>query len=157
MGLAHAARGCSLVEVLVAMTLFAVAAAAVAQMTTFAARTNLQAGRSSLATIIAQQKLEELLGDAGSVLQPSPAGALTASLDGWFDFVDPRGRSIAAGVSPPSGSDYLRRWSVAPLSGTDALIVQVVVTDVRNAGVAAPASPGQDQVRIVAVKGRQGF
>jgi type II secretory pathway pseudopilin PulG len=151
------ARGCSLIEVLVAIGIFTVALVALAQLTVIAARANVQAGRTSVATVIAQQKIEELLPqDLASNL--TPAGALTTSLDGWFDFVDRNGRSIGSGARPPSGSDYLRRWSIAPMTGTDTLLVQVVVLDSRQTATAATmASRRPDQVWLVAAKGRHAF
>lgn len=153
------ARGCSLIEVLVAIGIFTVALVALAQLTVIAARANLQAGRTSFATVIAQQKVEELLsGDLAPNL--SPAGALTTSLDGWFDFVDRHGRSIGSGARPPSGSGYLRRWSIEPVTGTDTLLVQVAVIDIRQAmtaDAAAMASRRPDQVWLVAAKGRHAF
>ena len=151
------ARGFSLIEVLVAIGIFTVAVVALAQLTAIAARANLQAGRTSFATVIAQQKIEELL-PADLVSNLSPAGALTTSLDGWFDFVDRHGRSVGTGARPPSGTDYLRRWSVELVTGTDTLLVQVAVIDIRQAMTAAAmASRSHEQVWLVAAKGRHAF
>jgi type II secretory pathway pseudopilin PulG len=153
------ARGCSLIEVLVAIGIFTVALVALAQLTAIAARANLQAARTSFATVIAQQKIEELLpGDLAVNL--SPPGALTTSLDGWFDFVDRHSRSLGSGARPPAGSDYLRRWSVEPVTGSETLLVQVAVIDMRQAmtaDAAAMASRRPDQVWLVAAKGRHAF
>ena len=153
------ARGCSLIEVLVSIGILTVAVVALAQLTVIAARANLQAGRTSFATVIAQEKIEEILPED---LAPnlSPAGALTTSVGGWFDFVDRHGRSVGTGARPPSGSGYLRRWSVEPVIGTDTLLVQVVVIDIRQAmtaDAAAMASRRHEQVWLVAAKGRHAF
>ena len=152
-------RGCSLIEVLVAMAIFMVAAGGLAQLATLAAGANLRAGRASSATVIAQQKIEELLSDPGLARNLSPARALTSSLDGWFDFVDRRGRPIGAGASPAAGSDYLRRWSVERLIDSATLIVQVEVTDIRNgtSGGSAAALRRTDPVRLVAATGALAF
>jgi len=152
-------RGCSLIEVLVAMAIFMVAAGGLAQLGALATSANLRAGRTSSATVIAQQKVEELLSDPGLARQVSPARALSSSVDGWFDFVDRRGRPIGAGVSPPEGSDYLRRWSVERLTDGAALIVQVEITDIRNATSCGSAgAPRQtDPVRLVAAAGAEAF
>jgi Tfp pilus assembly protein PilV len=151
--------GCSLIEVLVAMAIFMVAASGLAQLTTLATGADVQAGRTSLATVIAQQKIEELLSDPGLAHHVSPARTLTSSLDGWFDFVDRRGRPTAAGASSAAGSGYLRRWSVEPLIDGASLVVQVEVTEIRNATAAAavPASRRTDAVRLVAATGAQAF
>ena len=119
----------------------------------------MQAGRTSAATVIAQQKIEELLPE-DLASNPSPPGTLTASLDGWFDFVDRHGRSIGSGARPPLGSDYLRRWSIESVTGSDTLLVQVVVIDSRQAMApvaAASASRRPDQVWLVAAKRRHAF
>ena len=155
----RASRGFSLIEVLVAIGIFTVALVALAQLSVIATRANLRAGRTSFATVIAQQKIEELLSE-DLAANLSPAGALTTSLDGWFDFVDRHGRSVGTGARPPSGSDYLRRWSVEPLTGADTLRVQVAVIDIRQAmtgDAAAIDSRRPDQVWLVAAKGRHAF
>jgi type II secretory pathway pseudopilin PulG len=152
-------RGCSLIEVLVAMAIFMVAAGGLAQLGALATGANLRAGRTSAATVIAQQKIEELLSDPGLAGNISPARALTTNVDGWFDFVDRRGRPIGAGASAPQGSDYIRRWSVERLIDGAALIVQVEVIDIRNATSAGSAAGLRqtDSVRLVAATGAQAF
>jgi Tfp pilus assembly protein PilV len=152
-------RGCSLIEVLVAMAIVMVVAGGLGQLATLAAGANLRAGRTSLATVIAQQKIEELLSDPGLAHTVSPARALTSSLDGWFDFADRRGRPTGAGASPAAGSDYLRRWSVERLTDRATLVVQVEVTDIRNAtsGGSAAVLRRTDPVRLVAATGAQSF
>ena len=114
----------------------------------------MQAGRTSIAVVVAQQKTEEILSEAGLGLNLSPAAALTTNADGFFDFVDRRGRPTGSVAATP-GSDYLRRWSVQPVSGGETLIVQVRVIDIRNATSAATAAfraTGINEVRIVAAK-----
>src|SRR3954471_9112662 len=148
---AGAECGCSLIEALVAMALVLVAAGGLAQLPAFAARTNRQAARAGLATMVAQQKIEELVSDPALPLNLSPAGTLTGRVAGWFDFIDRNGRPLGAGASPPVGSAYLRRWSVAAAIDDDALIVEVAVADVRTAGAAA----GAEQVRLLTATRRR--
>ncbi len=158
-GSIRGARGCTLIEVLVASAIFTVAVVALAQLTAIAARARLLAGRTSVATVIAQQKIEELLARDLAV-NPSPAGALDTCVDGWFDFVDRHGRSIGSAAGPPSGSDYLRRWSVEPVVGGETSLVQVVVLDIRQATrveTDGTAVRRADHVRLVAAKGRRAF
>jgi Tfp pilus assembly protein PilV len=57
----HDVRGCSLIEVLVATSIVAVTVGGLAQLTALAARANVQAGRTSFAVVVAQQKTEEIL------------------------------------------------------------------------------------------------
>src|SRR5471030_3520726 len=99
-------RGCSLLEVLVAMTIVAVGGVALAQLFALSTRANLHARQTTLAALLAQQKMEQLRGLAWSVdalgqpvsdvasdttvvpeaasggtgLTPSPAGALGHSV-----------------------------------------------------------------------------
>jgi prepilin-type N-terminal cleavage/methylation domain-containing protein len=155
---ARGTRGFSLVEVLVATAIFAVAAVSLAQLTAVATAANLQAGRKSLAIAIAQQKIEELL-IANPAPDVSPAGALTDRLAGWFDFVDRDGRTTGSGAVPPDGTGYVRQWSVDSAIDGDALIVQVLVTDVGSAmsGVRTPGTARADQVRLAAARGGQAF
>ena len=70
----------------------------------------------------------------GRGLAPGPvgAGALTANLAGYVDYLDARGAWIGTGPQPPPGTSYIRRWSIQPLSApaddTLALAVMVVAT-----------------------------
>jgi hypothetical protein len=149
------ARGCSLIEVLVATTIVAVTVGGLAQLTAYAARASVQAGRTSSAVIVAQQKLEEILPEPDLALNLSPDGALTSNLPGFFDFVDCHGRPLGGGATRPAGSDYLRRWSVQPGGGGETLIVEVRVFDLRGVTSAATApslATQPNEVRIVAAK-----
>src|SRR4051812_42476103 len=140
------ATGFSLLEVLVATSLVAVGVAALAQLVAVAVYANHQAKQSTFAAILAQQKMEALFPEAASgVLSQSPAGTLGRNVDGYHDRVDAGGRT------------YLRRWSIdaVPDSPSRALILQVLVTDLRNRGAADSASstvllPGE--ARLLSVK-----
>ena len=95
-------RGYSLVEVLVAMSLVAVGVAGLAQLVALTAYANLQAAHTTIAAVLAQQKMEELLPAAAGELAPSPADALGRNVEGYADFLDRAGqparrRSGAAG------------------------------------------------------------
>lgn len=133
-----------------ATSLVAVIVGGLVQLTAFAARATLEAGRTSFAVVVAQQKMEELLPEAGLGLSLSPAAALNSNLDGFFDFVDRHGRQTGSGATPPPSTDYVRRWSVRSVPDADTLIVEVQVTDIRNAASAAAAHG--HQVHIVAAK-----
>ena len=160
--------GFSLVEALVATALVATALVSVAQVLLAAISANQLARRSTLATALASQRIEQLTSLAwfvdaagtpvtdttsdlsvspespsgGSGLQPSPATALTADAAGFVDYVDAGGNWIGTGAAAPRGTAFVRRWSVTPLPGhpDQSLLLQVLV--MRPAAAAVPATPG---------------
>jgi type II secretory pathway pseudopilin PulG len=157
---AHETRGSSLLEVLVAMGLIVGAVAAIAPLVALATRTNLQAGRTSFAAVVAQAKLEALLPDLDLGLNVSPVGTLDANIDGCFDFVDRHGRTLGGGDAPPPGTDFIRRWSVQKVVDADTTIVQVQVINVRSAmapGAGAFFGGRGAYVRLVSAKSGKGF
>jgi prepilin-type N-terminal cleavage/methylation domain-containing protein len=151
-------RGFSLVEVLFALVVLSVAVSGVAQLFTVAAHTNARARATTYATVLAQQKMEQLRGLAygfdpgggavtdldtditvqpelpggGAGLQSSPPGALAANTAGYVDYVDASGASLGgAAAVPPPGTAYIRRWSVEPLpSSANTMVLQVLVIPV---------------------------
>ena len=141
-------RGYSLVEVLVATSIVAACVAGLTQLMALSADANAQARRTTIAAVLAQQKIEELLPAAAGELVPSPADALARNADGYADFFDRAGHPLGGGPTPPAGSAYLRRWSIDPAGSTGgSWILQVVVTDLRSRGVA----------RLVAARSLQAF
>src|SRR5882762_10349392 len=134
--------GFSLLEVLVATTLMAVGLTALAQLFGVSTRANHSAKATTYASVLAQQKMEQLRGltwgfdtlglpltdtttdvsvtperaAAGRGLSPSPAGAATLGVntDGYCDFLDGSGRWLAGGATAPAGAIFVRRWSVEP-------------------------------------------
>ena len=63
---------------------------------------------------------------------------LAANVDGYSDFLDAAGRLLGSGPAPPTGSVFLRRWSITPMPDTfdRTWIVQVVVADLRGRALA---------------------
>ena len=127
--------------------------ASVAQLFVASAYVNRVADTTSVTLLLAEQKMEELLGETG--LGPSPAGALSANTAGYVDYLDASGRSLgittislAPGTAPP-GTAYICRWSISTLpdSPAAALVVQVLVTR-------WPDTAGR--TRLVSVKTRKG-
>jgi len=110
------------------------------------------ANTTSVTLLLAEQKMEELLGETG--LAPSPPDALTVNTAGYVDYLDASGRSPGVttiwlpGTAPP-GTAYICRWSIAPLpdSPAAAIVVQVLVTR-------WPDTAGQ--TRLLSVKTRKG-
>ena len=95
--------GFSLIEVCIAAGLLGTAIVALAALFTLSIGANLTARHRTYATILAQQKLEELR-VAGGALGPA-AG---------MDFLDASGRRVAG---PPMGlAAYERQWWVEPLA-----------------------------------------
>jgi prepilin-type N-terminal cleavage/methylation domain-containing protein len=127
-------RGFSLLEVLVAIAIVTTGVMALAQLVAFATHATLQARQTTMAAVLAQEKIETLLPDAAVGLQSSPPGTLSDDVDGYCDFVDAAGRVLGAGPVTPSGSAYLRRWSVDPLpdSLNHTSVLQVLVADLRG-------------------------
>ena len=157
-------RGFSLVETLVATTIMTVALASLAQLFLISTKANQSARLTTNASVLAQQKMEQLraltwgfdviglpLSDTtsdltvvpeqpqgGPGLTPSPGGTLQNNYDGWVDFIDGRGQSLGGGTNAPPNTVYVRRWSVEPLptNPNNTLILQVMVTRWRARGVA---------------------
>jgi prepilin-type N-terminal cleavage/methylation domain-containing protein len=161
-------RGFSLVETLVATTIMTVALSSLAQLFVIATRTNQAARTTGVASVLAQQKMEQLRGltwgfdviglpisdttsnltvvpelpSGGPGLTPSPDRTLGRNVDGYCDFLDERGQSLGGGTNPPSNTVYIRRWLIEPLptNPNNTLILQVLVTRSRNRGAADAAT-----------------
>ena len=157
-------RGFSLIEVLVATTILTVALTALAQLFAMSTRANDSAHITTYASVLAQQKMEQLRGltwgfdtlglpqsdtttdltvvpertTGGTGLSPSPAGTLGKNTLGYCDFLDAAGTSLGGGTVPPVATVYTRRWTVEPLptNPNNTLILQVLVTRSRNRGAA---------------------
>ncbi len=157
-------RGFSLIETLVATTIMSVALASLAQLFLISTKSNQSARLTTVASVLAQQKMEQLRGltwgfdmiglplsdttsdltvvpeqpQGGPGLTPSPDGALQSNADGYCDFLDGRGQSLGGGSTAPPNTVYVRRWSVEPLptNPNNTLVLQVMVTRWRARGVA---------------------
>jgi prepilin-type N-terminal cleavage/methylation domain-containing protein len=158
------ARGFSLVETLVATTIMTVALSSLAQLFLISTKANQSARITTGASVLAQQKMEQLRGltwgfdtiglplsdttsdltvvpeqpTGGPGLTPSPDRTLRRNVDGYCDFLDERGTPVGSGTNPPPGTVYIRRWSIEPLptNPNNTLILQVLVTRWRSRGVA---------------------
>jgi len=171
---AGAEGGFSLLEVLVAATILTVALTALAQLLAVSTRANSSAKTTTYAALLAQQKMEQLRSLAwttditvapesaagGTGLSPSPPDALRRNTTGFVDYLDRSGTVLGTGTTPPVGTVYIRRWSVAPLPTDPAntVVLQVRVTRNRNQGMADAATGGSwlpDEVRLLSVKTRK--
>lgn len=153
-----ACRGFTLIEVLIATSLLCGALTAVSQLLVASTRATTAAHRATLQTILATQKLEELLStDAG--LLPSTAGASWRHVEpGAVEYLARDGHVTGTGVTPPDDAVYIRRWSVGGLPGAaGGVTVSVSVDGLRRAadGTVDDASPwsASRAVGIAVVRG----
>jgi prepilin-type N-terminal cleavage/methylation domain-containing protein len=165
---AAGARGFSLLEVLFATTILVVGVAGLAQLFALSTRTNSSARATTFASLLAQEKMEQLrsltwgfdsLGlpltdtstnissatqnpTGGRGLTPSPVGTLGSNTDGYCDYLDGTGKSLGSGSNPPNGAVYIRRWSIEPLptNPNNTLVLQVLVTRNRTRGASDTAT-----------------
>lgn len=179
--------GFSLVEVIIATGLLAGAVAALGQMFALAVADNAGARTGTFAAVLAEQKIEQLRGltwgfdplglplsdfttntalptqapNGGTGLTPSPSNALRANVDGYVDYIDQFGRIIGGGTAVPPRTVYIRRWSVEPLptNPNNTVILQVLVTKIRNRGTADSTVGStrrlRDEARLMTVKTRK--
>jgi prepilin-type N-terminal cleavage/methylation domain-containing protein len=178
-------RGFSLIEVMVATGMLAIALTSLAQLFAFAVKSNNVARNGTFTQILAEQKMEQLRGlmwgfdvlglpvsdtttdtavvpqtaTGGTGLAPSPSNTLQAGTDGYVDYLDPNGNSLGGGTVIPNNTAYIRRWYVEPLptNPNNTLVLQVLVTRRTNRGLADAASVQRspEEARLVTVKTRK--
>jgi prepilin-type N-terminal cleavage/methylation domain-containing protein len=175
------ARGFSLLEVLVATTILVVGVAGLAPLFVLASRANRTARTTTVAVLLAEQKMEQLRAltwrfDAagapvglvatdlttdltvvpeaagGTGLTPSPAGALDQNILGYCDFVDEGGHPVGGGTAAPPGAIYARRWSIDPLPESPA---NTLVLQVLVTRLAVGAARLPDAARLASIKTRK--
>jgi prepilin-type N-terminal cleavage/methylation domain-containing protein len=178
--------GFSILEVMVATTILSVSLAALAQLFVMSTQANTSARTTGYASVLAQQKMEQLRGltfgfdnlglpitdfttktttadenvSNGKGLTPSPAKTLGKNVDGYCDFIDQFGNVIGGGTIAPSGTIYIRRWSIEPLptNPNNTLVLQVLVTRSHKERVDdndAAVKRLPDEARIISVKTRK--
>jgi hypothetical protein len=179
-------RGSSLLEAIIATGLMAGALASLGQMFAISVASNRSARAASYATVLAQQKMEQLRGltwgvdslgrpvsDAssdttspveaptgGTGLSLSPGGTLTANSAGWVDYLDESGNVLGGGTVLPGKAVYIRRWAIEPLPSNpaDTIAIRVFVTTRFAVSRRTDASPRRlsDEVYLVSVRTRRG-
>jgi type II secretory pathway pseudopilin PulG len=176
--------GFSLAEVLVATVVMVTGVVSMAGMFVLATRSNNTARNTSFATILAEQKLEQLRSLAwgfdtqnlpvsdtetdtsvspesatgGTGLAPSPGQALHRNTKGYVDHLDAWGEIVGNDEQPPPGAIFTRRWSIEPLptNPNNTLILQVLVT--RHLNRTTDEGRGvrlMDEARVITVKTRK--
>jgi type II secretory pathway pseudopilin PulG len=183
-GRLHGEAGFSLAETVVAVGLLATVALSVAQMMAVATQANINAKGQTSGALLAEQKMEQLRSltwgyDAdgmglpesdtttnlsqdpptsnGPGLNPSPANSLYSNLANYHDFLDQYGNYVGTGGAPPTGTTYVRRWSVDPLptNPNNTLVIQVQVTPITRDATRTGTTRLRDEVRLVSVKTRK--
>jgi hypothetical protein len=162
-----------LAEVLVATAVLVAGGAAALHLTSLSLRALWVSGAETAAATLADQKLHQLRGlswaadaagapisdltstlaldppaSGGTGLAPSPPGSLDANVAGFVDFLGADLGWLAGGVSPPSGTAFIRRWAILPLAAdpdhTRVLQVLVIPAGGSVAGRAAgQRGPGE--------------
>ncbi len=154
-------RGFSLIEVLVATTVFITGVVSLVQILAAVTLSNMSARHVTQATVLAAQKLEELRSQARTFdeagLSASPLNSLQENTAGYVDYVDRFGRSLGGGAAPPEGTLYIRRWSIVPVPEhpDEAVVIHVFVT--RNDGNERSTNVGAatGDVRLLTVSARK--
>jgi len=181
----NAESGFSLLEVMVATGLLVTALVTLAQLFVISTKSNLGSHNTTYASVLAEQKLEELralawgydtqglpLSDTttdtsvspetptgGTGLSPSPASTLQSNTAGYVDYIDSFGNKLGTGATPPGKSIYTRRWSITPLptNPNNTLVIQVLVTRNKNRGQADQGAVLRlpEEARMITVKTRK--
>jgi type II secretory pathway pseudopilin PulG len=172
---AHDQAGFSLLEAIVATGLMAGALASLGQMLAISVANNRSARARSDATVLAEQKMEQLRGltwgiDAlgtaisdtttdtsaavevprgGTGLSLSPGDTLTSNTVGWVDYVDQSGNAVGGGTETPPGAAYVRRWAIEPLPANpaDTIVIHVLVTT---------RTGRREEARLTSIRTRKG-
>jgi len=177
--------GFTLAETLVATAILATALVGLAQLFAISVTSNSSARANTFATVLAQQKMEQLRGltwgfdalglpltdlssntavypataNGGTGLSPSPSGTLTQNVDGYVDYLDVYGKSLGGGGNPPANTAYVRRWSIEPMptNPNNTIVIQVLVSKRTNRGAADSGNAGRmpNEARLMCVKTRK--
>jgi hypothetical protein len=174
-------RGAALAEALVAALVLTTGLLTMARLVSVSTRSQTSSRHTTVATILAAQKLEQLRALAwtrdvsgqpqsdrdtdttvlphaptgGSGLSASPGGVLDRNTPGYVDHLDAVGAVVGQGAQAPPDAVYTRRWSIDALPGTpdQSLRIEVFVTvGGLPAGVGGRLS---GQARLLTVKTRK--
>ena len=130
------ADGFSLVEVMIATGILAVGLVSLVQLSLLAQAANRSAALVTVAAVLAQDKMEQLRG------LPWPETS-----NSCCEYFDVHGAPLPGGVGAPTGTAFVRRWTIEALSALpeSARVLRVWVAPARGA---AP-------VRLVSIRARR--
>jgi len=117
--------GSSLIEVLIAILVLTTGVLSMVRVCSLSIASNIEARRRTVATILAEQKLEQLR-TLDSLAATATGGSLARDEPGFVDHIDADGAMVTNHSAP---FVYARRWSIEALrSGPpDAFVLQVRV------------------------------
>jgi prepilin-type N-terminal cleavage/methylation domain-containing protein len=160
--------GFTLLEVMVALLIFAGTFLVVAQLLAVATRAGDQSRSMSIAATLAAQKVEQLRalawgydvdGTPLDELGPSPPGSLGADTAGFVDYLDDSGLQVGSDPPAPAPAAFARRWSVeadGAVAPPAALTLRVAVFRRRVLSAGAVGAPAWIEVtRIVTARARR--
>lgn len=151
------ARGSTLIEALVATLILTTGLLSMAGLVSVAATSNRVAKNGTLAGILAEQKVEQLVASVWE-LDASSGASLQRNTPGFVEHLDGSGGIVGESAQPPLSAVYTRRWSIEPVptSAESAVLIQVLVTNVRNRGRADLGSvmrlPGEARLATLKVR-----
>jgi type II secretory pathway pseudopilin PulG len=178
-------RGFSMAETVVAVGIMTSALLTLAQLFAMAVAANTASKNTTFATILAEQKLEQLRAlawgfdreglpitdttsdtsvdpetpNGGTGLSPSPGTSLGENTSGWVDWVNRDGQIVGNAETQPQGAVYVRRWSVEPLptNPNNTIIIQVLVSRIRDRGAADEGRVARlaEEARVMTIKTRK--
>lgn len=162
-----AQTGMTLIEVAVAIAVFATASLAAAHLVVLGMRSVHTSGAKTMSVAAAMAKMEELqslawrFDEAGGrisdpALAASPADALSQNVAGFAEYLDAEGQPAGDGPDPPPGAVYLRRWALRPLARApeDTLVIQVLVAPLTEVSSTSPASGAGSAAMLTTARGR---
>ena len=114
-----------LIEVVIAVGLLVTLAAGVVHLFAMSARAMVRARHRTSSLLFAVDKLEQL---RAGVQTPGTAVGPLQTRGAQIEYLDINGRLSGRGRTPPSGSMFVRVWSVGPLPGSNGVLVVRVVT-----------------------------
>ena len=127
--------GMGLIEVVIAVGLLVTLAAGVVHLFAMSARAMVRARHRTSSLLFAVDKLEQL---RAGVQTPGTAVGPLETRGAQIEYLDINGRLSGRGRTPPSGSMFVRVWSVGALPGSNAvLLVRVTVAPIRPGAGAA--------------------
>jgi prepilin-type N-terminal cleavage/methylation domain-containing protein len=113
-------RGFSLIEVLVAVAVLTTTLTGVARLVSVAAGANRAARSLTLATLLAQDRMERLMSDR--LLATSVSGSTAWNVPGYHDVVDAAGHAALTSDAPAGMPLFFRRWSTEVVAGDAGLV-----------------------------------